>query len=600
MRASTLALTVLLALPAQAIAQDTLPVLPPGMPGVGAPDQPEDSVEEWRQLQEDARTPVASIPRLDVPGPLPSGSRMVFTRDSIDWSGALTVSDLVAQVPGAWLWRAGGVGRPEPVAYAGRGSASVEYLVDGLPYLALGPDSVSTDPATLPLELFSRVEVERWPGQLRVHLFTRSHDRLAAKSNILLSAGPSSYKQYGAALERRSRGGLGFGAGLDYREAPPPSGSTGQYKGTHLWGQVSYVPAPNSGVVLQYLSSSLDRDLFSDGAITGERIEGRRGEVMLRGFVGNAAGAAGQGVRFDLLAQRSGFDSMGVDQSVWRAGGGLTWRSARTSARVLGLWANRWTPLDLQAGASIAPAPLVTLSVDGRYQAHDGERSSRWIGGRAGIGLPGGASVFGSARLGQAVAAPAVLASPEQDVSEAEVGLLWDRDWIGVEGRISRTGAFVPLAYQEIPLVTTLADVPATTWVSVGGRLKPLDWISFRGWYSQPSGSTAPGGAPARHWTLTGTIRTKFLRTFRSGAFDLKLEAGYEGWRAGVLGFDALGGPVTVNEAHYLRTRVQVAIESFSIFWESRNVLDETENPVPGFRIPQYSGAFGVRWGFTN
>src|SRR5690606_19760097 len=124
--------------------------------------------------------------------------------------------------------------------------------------------------------------------------------------------------------------------------------------------------------------------------------------------------------------------------------------------------ANRWTPLDLQAGASLAPASLITLSVDGRYQSHDGGRSSRWIGGRAGIGLPGGAAVFGSARLGQVVAAPALLASPEQDISEAEVGLLWDRDWIGVEGRISRTGAFVPLAYQEIPLVAALADVPAT------------------------------------------------------------------------------------------------------------------------------------------
>ncbi len=522
---------------------------------------------------------------------------MVVTRDSIDWAGALTLSDLLARVPGSYVLRTGGVGRPEPLNFAGRGAASLEIVLDGLPYQPVGPDSIAIDPSDIPLGLIDRVEIERWPSMLRVYLYTRAHDRLAARSNIVLAAGPDKLAHYEAFLERRFRGGYGLGAGGDFLKVPPPSFATGTSQRTGYWVQASFVPSASRGLVLEYVANSLDRDEFTDVSGTGPRLEGRRGELRARAYLGGHAD--GTGLRLDLLGARSSFDSMAVSQTVWSGGAGLTYREPLLSASVLALAADRWTKLNLTGRASWTPAPVLLLMAEGTYRKHDGGRLTRWVGARAGLELPLGLELSASARAGQLVPAPSLELSPEQDVREAEGAVSWTTRRLGLEGRVARTAAFAPSAYQEIPAIAAIPAAAASTWLSAGGFVRPLDWITIRGWYAQAS-SPAPAGLPPRHWSLTGTIRSHLLHTFRSGAFDLKLELGYEGWRAGSLGQDAVGNPVSLEEAHYVRSLVQVGIESFSVFWESRNLTDETAGYVPGYRVPRFSGMFGVRWGFMN
>jgi hypothetical protein len=263
------------------------------------------------------------------------------------------------------------------------------------------------------------------------------------------------------------------------------------------------------------------------------------------------------------------------------------------------LAANRWTKFDLSGRASWNPIPILVLAMEGAYRRHDGGRSTRWLGTRAGLELPAGLELSASARGGQQVTAPAIPTSVEQDVREVGGALAWNSRRLGVEGRIERTAAFAPDGYQELPGLVSIAASPSSTWLSAGGFVRPLDWITVRGWYA-PGSQPAAEGLPPRHWSMTGTIRTNLLRTFRSGAFDLKLELGYEGWRAGTLGEGPGGAVINIGEAHYVRSLVQVAIESFSVFWESRNLTDETAGYVPGYRVPRFSGMFGVRWGFMN
>lgn len=592
MRASGVALLALVLLaPPAASAQDSLPVPPPVAPSA-------DSADAYAALQEAVRTTVPVPPRLGPVGPRPAGARLVITRDSIDWSGAATVSDLLARIPGTFAWRGGGIGRPEPVNFRGRGAASTEFFLDGVPYTPIGPDSTGVDPALLPLGLVDRIEVVRWPGSLEVHLFTRANDREAAASHIMLAAGPGKLAHYEGAFERRFGSGLGVGAGLDYWKNPPPAGAVGEWDATHIWGQLSYVPTARGGLVVQYLGSSLDRDPFSDdGVAMGERVEGRRGELSLRAFV--AGGADGQGPRVDVLGSRASFDSMGVDHDVWRAGAMVSWRTPRATLRAQGFYASHWTPIDAALSVAWSPVSTVTLTADAHYQQHEGDRTSTWAGVQAGLGLPAGFAVVASGRAGTQVAAPSVLASAEQDLREAEVGLVWSRPWVSLDARVARTGSWVPPSFHSYGTLVTLSEVPDATWLSVAGRLQPVGWFAVSGSYDQPT-EPSVAGAPPRHWHLTGTIRSKFLRTFRSGAFDLKLELGYEGWRAGTLGLDGSGAAVLTPESHFLRSQVQVAIESFSVVWESRNLLNEPAAHVPAFRIPRYSGFFGVRWAFRN
>ena len=83
--------------------------------------------------------------------PRPALTRIVFTRDSIEWGHAATLGDLLTQVPGVFLWRGGYIGRPEPVNFQARGASSVEYFLDGMPYVAAGIDSVWVDPVLISL-----------------------------------------------------------------------------------------------------------------------------------------------------------------------------------------------------------------------------------------------------------------------------------------------------------------------------------------------------------------------------------------------------------------------------------------------------------------
>lgn len=556
-----------------------------------------DSLAQYERLQAATRERVPVAPRLGAEGPLPAGARMVFTRDSIDWSGAATLSDLLARVPGTYVLRAGGLGRPEPVNYAARGAASLEILLDGMPYGALGPDSVAVDPADIPLAVLDRVEIERWPSLLRVYLYTRNHDRLAARSSIVLAAGPDKLAHYEAFLERRFRGGFGLGLGGGYLKVPPPGGATGTFQQTGYWAQVSYVPRQDRGILLEYVGNTLDRDEFSDAGPIGPRLEGRRGELVGRAFLGGRSD--GTGLRLDLLGSRSAFDSMGVAQKIWRGGAALTYRAPLLAASGMALAANHWTKLDLSGRVSWTPVPLLVLASEGAYRTHDGSRTTRWLGARAGLELPAGLELSASARVGQEVAAPALPASVEQDIREVEGAATWTTRRLGAEGRISRTAAFQPETYQELPEIVLIPATAASTWFSAGGFVRPFDWVTVRGWYAQAS-SPAPDGLPPRHWSMTGTIRSNLLHTFRSGAFDLKLELGYEGWRAGSLGQNGAGGQIPLGEAHYVRSLVQVAIESFSIFWESRNLTGQAVGYVPGYQVPKFSGMFGVRWGFMN
>ena len=112
---------------------------------------PEDTVDytaRFLEAQENVGLRVPVMPAPGVSGPRPALTRIVFNRDSIEWGHASTVGDLLLQVPGVYLWRGGFLGRPEPVNYQGRGSTSVEYFLDGVPYRPAGVDSVVSRMAT--------------------------------------------------------------------------------------------------------------------------------------------------------------------------------------------------------------------------------------------------------------------------------------------------------------------------------------------------------------------------------------------------------------------------------------------------------------------
>jgi hypothetical protein len=553
------------------------------------------------QLQEDVRVPV--LPLLDVEGPRPPLTRIVFTRDSIEWGHAATVGDLLTQVPGVFLWRGGYIGRPEPVSFQGRGAASAEYYLDGIPYVPAGVDSISVDPALFSISLLDRIEVERWPGQLRVHLFTKRHDRLAPRSRIAVARGDNNYARYEASLERRFRSGLGFGLAGDYLSSPTASGSSSDYSNTQIWAQGSYIPSERFGVQYQLVRSGPKRDPYVRLAAgtqdtIGLGYDAKRTDAQIRMTL-KGRGTEGLGPRADLIYARTGWIGEGIKQQINQIGGYLTYRAPSFSVTGSAFHRTRWTPLD--ARASLGWNPVAPFSARGElvHLRHFGGRNSDYADLSAGLELVRGLAVTGTARVGRVVAAPAILTNPEQDVRDLQAALGWNRPGLGLQVAYARTSAFAPPAFPEFPRVATLAPGPKTEWITASVRLAPLQWITLETWYSDPRGVT-PDGVPPTHSVTAGTIRSKFLRKFPSGIFDLKLRLAMETWGTGVIGRDGFGAPITLKGATFMRSLIQIQLDRFTIYWDRGNLTATPLTYVPGFEIPAYGSSFGVTWEFFN
>jgi hypothetical protein len=553
------------------------------------------------QLQKNVRVPV--LPLLDVEGPRPPLTRIVFTRDSIEWGHAATVGDLLTQVPGVFLWRGGYIGRPEPVSFQGRGAASAEYYLDGIPYVPAGLDSIGVDPALFSISLLDRIEVERWPGQLRVHLFTKRHDLLAPRSRIAVARGDNDYARYEASLERRFSSGLGFGLAGDYLSSPTASGSSSDYSNTQIWAQGSYIPSERFGVHYQLVRSGPKRDPYVSVAAgisdtIGLGYEAKRTDAQIRMTL-KGRGTQGLGPRADLIYARTGWTGEGLKQQINQIGGYLTYRAPTFSLTGSAFHRTRWTPLD--ARASLGWNPIAPFSARGElvHLRHFGGRNSDYANLSAGLELVQGLAVTGTARIGKVVASPAILTDPEQDVRDLQAALGWNRSRLGFQVAYARTSALAPPPYADFPRVATLAPSPRTEWVTASVRLAPLQWISLETWYSDPRGIT-PDGVPPTHSVVAGTIRSKFLRKFPSGIFDLKLRLAVESWGTGTIGRDAGGAPITLKGATFMRSLIQIQLDRFTIYWDRGNLTSTPLTYVPDFEIPAYGSNFGVSWEFFN
>jgi hypothetical protein len=557
-----------------------------------------------RYLKEQAEGAASAevLPIIGVEGPRPALTRIVFTRDSIEWGHASTVSDLLAQVPGVYLWRGGYIGRPEEVSFQGRGASSAEYFLDGVPYIAAGADSLSVDPALFSISFLDRIEVERWPGQIRVYLFTRRVDRLAPRSRIAIARGDNNFARYEASLERRFRSGLGFSLGADYLSSPTASGRSSTYSNTQIWAQGSYIPSPTFGIQYQLIRSAPNRRPFVStingvDETIGLGYKATRTDAQIR--LSLRARREGLGPRLDVIYARTGWTGEGLDQQNNQIGGYLDYRLPRFSIGVSAFHRTRWTPLDTRARAGWNPVAPFTASAELVHLHHFGGRSTDYAKLAAGIQLARGLAITGMARVGKEVAAPAILTDTAQKIRDFQGALGWQRARLGFEVSYARTSAFSPIAFPEFLTIPSLAPSPETDWVTASVRVAPLQWLTFESWYSDPR-DLSPDGTPPTLSLTSATIRSKFLRKFPSGIFDLKLRLSVESWGDGVIGRDLGGAPIGLQGATFFRSLVEFQLSSFTVYWDRGNLTGTRLTYVPGFPIPNLGSNFGVRWEFSN
>lgn len=566
------------------------------LPADSIPADTVDRTALFLEAQEAERVVLPVLPRIGVEGPRAPLSRIVISRDSIDWAMAQTVGDLLQRVPGVYLWRGGWFGRPEYPDYQGRGASSVEYVVDGLPFVPLGTDTLAVDPSLFALALIERIEVERWPGFLRVHLFTRRNDRRAARSWVGVASGDRSITRYSGGLERRFGHGLGLALAGDYFDAPTGSGFSSGSTVTNYWIQGSWVPSARFGVQVQSLRQRPERKAFerAAGDTIGLPLDGTRTDNQLR----VSWRAAPSAPRLDLLAGRSHWDGDGVEQAITQVGAVADWRTPRFHVGGSAFHRSRWTPWDVRGRAGLVGVAGFTISGEVAWQRHDGDRTSQWVGARAGFNLPLGVVLSGNARIGKVVTQPSLASDTAQTLRDLQALVAWETGPIGLEAGFTRTHAFQARPYAPFLLVDSLRPAGDVDWLTLRARITPLSWITLEGWYSDPlTGSV--DGIPPTHSVTTATIRSRFLRSFPSGIFDVKLQLGMEAWGTGTIG-TAGGNPIVLGGATYFRGLIEIQLGSLSLYYDRLNMSGAKRAYVPEYALPRFGSVFGARWEFRN
>jgi hypothetical protein len=553
--------------------------------------------------REDAQTIVRTFPHSRSRTLLPPFARIVIPRDSIDYMNAETLGDLLATIPGVYLWRGGWTGRPELPNYSGRGATSVEYVIDGIPWTPMGPDSLAVDPGQLPLGLLDRIEIDQYPGLLRVNLFYHQHDVLAPRTRIAVARGDFEQARYEGLIEKRWRSGIGFALGIEYRLNDGPNDAYGDSQVSNAWLQGDWVPSERFGVQLRWLRMGPDRSRV----LTREEpidtlvrpIEGSRSDVTLRAFV-KSTSEPGMGRRVDAIFSNVSWTGDGGEQSRWQTGLILSSRQRTSSLGLTALYGSRWTRLDTRAIAGWSPVAPVSASLEGVYQTYDGDRSAKWLTARAGISLPAGLRVSGAWRQGDVLDQPAIPGDSTQNLSDREAIAEWTPiRLVTARAGYQRLSAFRPTGYWYYAQLDSIAPSGPTEWLTLGGRIAPRQWLTVSGWYQYPLGP-APEGTPPGYSFVQAAIRSKFLRTFPSGIFDLKLALTMESWGTGILGRDPEGEPVRLKGATTFRGLIQMQFSGLILYWDRSNLLNSDLPYVPGLPMPSNISTYGVRWVFLN
>ncbi len=504
----------------------------------------------------------AVVPR----GPLPPAARYTFTRDSILWSRAQSLGELLAEIPGVYVTRAGLLGEPEYVQYGGRGGSALEVYWDGMLYEPVGGDTLFVDPGRLPLTYLQRVDVEVLPSKLRVFLVSERHETRSARSKIRVMSGSFKSAAYTALFQKRWQSGFGVDLAAHFLGSDGPQ-NTAKSDQFDLW-------AKRKGTRTDYLLNLYAR---TRGDGLGFATEGGFGSTSW-------SADSGSGV---------------PDQQLRQAWLGLRYAAANWTAGLRGRVADARTHWAVEGNLNWVPLPGIVLTSDGRWRRHTGDRTSWSLHASAGL-YRGPFSLVGEATWQDALQAPALL--DDTTIATADYGVRAGVDLRPVTGWVGlvRRDAYDPRAYPDLTLITELRPSPPATYLVADLHVRPSSAITLSGWYSDPIEGTPADFQPPRHVRAELTFRSKFWRTFRSGAFDLRVQLATESWGRGTAGLDVDGDLVGLPGATFWDIHASLQIMSFTVFWNLRNARLSEEGFVP--RLPQPGNAqlFGVTWVFSS
>ncbi len=575
------------------------------------PDSAKRAAAVRRPPPDTIKTPTArpNTPRSTEIGP----NRWHWDRDAMFASGALTLGELLARVPGVTLFTTGFILAPEVAGWYGNPN-SVRVFVDGVERdpINLRNHGV-TDFSAIPMSTLEDITLERTAGELRVHLRTWRVDRTTPTTRTDILTGSENLNLYrGFFGMRLGNGGVIQVAGQQESNVAP-GGMDGDGLGALArigWARGSWdvdatllrqginrnagarflaaVPQPNvlppfkGSESLAYL-----RLAWRDPETDGPWVQLIASTIYAGENNGTSNQANGAIPTTSTTTPTDSVDTTAVRSQYVVAAGITKWGlRLSTTNRVRSISGKAYVSPGARAEYE---SRLLTVSAFGERGVDSTTRTDVQARFAPFPWLNIGASLSRAAPKSAALG-PAALST------RLEAGVRLRDRWFSA-GVVTR-GASLVAPPMELDSALRAVNVSAARGVIAGvhGEI----WRGFALDLDAINWSNAGSYRPQTEVRTRLWFESSFLGRFPRGTFHLFASATHE-YRTTT--FVPLGpDPTGQSTPGYgsLGTLLEIRIGTAVISWETRNILAQIYETYPGYVMPRLVNLYGVRWEFWN
>jgi TonB-dependent Receptor Plug Domain len=532
-----------------------------------------------------------------------------WDRDAMFASGAQTLAELLANVPGVTLMTTGFILAPQVIAYYGD-PGRVRIFLDGIEMDVLNPRNGGIqDFAMIPFWSLEDVQVERAAGELRVHLRLWRVDRTTANTRTDVITGTENLNLYRGFFGKR----FDNGAVIQLAGQQQSTIDIGGMDGDALGGMARVGWARGDwSVDGTWLHQGIDRNAGDRYIDTSPQLSaippyfGSEGLAYFRvawrdpdadgpwaQFIAATLTEAKGDTNSSLASGLAGVSSTDstdttTSRSEYVLAAGLTRWGIRLSStnRIRSISQKSYFSPGVRAEYS---SRLLTVSAFGEHALDSTTHAD--VSGRLApfpwLNIGASASELIPKYSSQ---------GPSVTNTRIEVGLEWHDRWV-TGGLVTRSSSLVA-APIELDTSMRAVLVPAAN-----GEI-----VSFRG----PLLLGVHFDFDAINWSSTGPYRpqtqaraklwfeSSFLHRFPRNNFHVYASGTFDYFSTMYvpLGTNATGQ--SSDGAGIISTLLEIKISSAVIFWQYRNAAGAIYSTFPGYVMPRLVNLYGMRWQFWN
>jgi hypothetical protein len=532
-----------------------------------------------------------------------------WDRSQLFATGALTLNDLLARIPGITTFQSGWIASPQVAAYAGE-FRRVRVFMDGFELDEVNPRAGSVqDYSTVPLWTMEEVRIERSAREIRVHMRTWSTRSTNAATRVDVATGDFDTNTYRGYYAKRFHNGLLLQAGA-YQYGTQDN-DLGDADHLALLARAGWAKGKFS-VTGTYYTLGLDRSeqprLETFVFPNLPRQESRYTQAYARAAYGDPAQ---NGLWIQLGAGVFEFDLTRGDSIIVRPGtppDTTTFKRDTTRSRpqYFGAVGYRMGPLglslnvpvrDVRGEIYVGPTARAAFSTE-RFvasafaQQHMPDSTLTTDASVRVLPLP---FLALSGTVGRTSAVSSA-DRPTTLAARAEVGIRLGRVWLSGGGIMRDTSA----AAAPIIFDTSFAPVPSGrvtgTFATVRGKVLGDFGVDLMGvkW------NDAAFYLPQYQSRAQLFIDTQWRSAVPSGNLNIFGAITHEYRSRAFFPLNAGGDPLVSSIYRTWNLHLEVRILRAVVSYQFRNILGQPYEQVPGFRMPRQTNYYGVRWEFVN